>query len=1755
MRTKTKKLSNLARRLLSVLLAVVLVTGLLPMRASAKRVWDVLIESKYLSDIVNAGYDIHGYQNYAGTSYWGAAVGNCTNYCAYMFYSQGIRNVWFSHGATWANHARDLGYTVNQTPVAGCVAQWNAWATGMTQYGHVAYVEEVYNDYILISEDNGFDAKGNPGGPFRFRRVWRGTDDWPSNFIHFKPTHTHSYGNNGYCTCGSYGGENSENTGVAGNYELTKKANSYTKPYAGASVASSAWKQGDVVSVKSTVKNVHGETWYKLQNNTYMQSLVLKREPEHKFFFELNRYPTGTILEATKSPVSGNVSAKNYDLKQVAVVCREKAGGKTIFQASVAPKARNYGIGGVNDPIARALHIEDLNPGQYELVFSLTDSRDKSESRTYPFTVLEDKNMLDKPVISTPINIDTGKRVEINPPEPGAEIYYTLDGTTPVKGQAGTRKYLGGLNLETNTTIKAYAVKSGKKDSRVSTSVVPVVQLDVPSFSVSKTPENATVILKGPDGARLYYSTNGGSYKIYSGPVVIDKTTSLQAYARKIGYGQSETSITEVELMAPDAPVPEKPAEARVAQESNFGLSWQTAPEAGSYQVEVSLDGTVIETVEGLEGGNYSCTLEQAGVYQFRVRGINHFGEGEWSEPVQVESMKPVTVTFTADGSPVSVQTVPYGGDAVRPEAPERRGYTFQGWSASYRNVTKDLTVEAEYSVNQYTIEFKDQRGLEISALRRTGVPFGTALELPEGPASIDKDYAFVDWYLEEGELDTTDEGDTRLVASDLTFVAVYELKDPDNVAVLSNPFVKQADNPNNMFTASVQVENRSGEVMNARLVVSLKSSDDKMLATAYEDVVIAASDMGPENQGTQAQLTMNYNGRYGTAVSADIAIVAMEEDGRTGGSLGTPLTNVSVTSSQFWSAWSEEQPGSGTYETMQEYRYRTKETKTTSSPLTSLGDWKLDKKTQSGYGPWQNSSTPVTASDTIDVGTPKHHDATGKTVYYYKRWLYTGSNGRTWNSYTEYWGSNYAGNGRWEYKVLDYPLTNVFETVDGRPHYSGDTHGWWAGGASNTGAYTSNTGWQVTSNAYTTYPYRTINYTYQYSRTGAWSDWSAVEPESAANLETEERTLYRYNISDSLSNTDTAGLKVTVSGTLPQGTADLAGKNAVVMVYHGRNTDPLQSQLEYVGRAVFGADNTYSFAVNTLRELSEDTGDFVVTLAIPGATSPIEVKRFAAPVPTHSVTFLNAAGEQIGEVQQVEEYRAAVAPEAPELPGYTFTGWDQSFADVVEDMTISPVYARKEYTVTYVDWQNHTMTERKFQYQDLFAGPLNDEKEELRPEFAGMIFSGWSTDGTAEHILKNANEITDNQVVYAVWEAQEFTVTFVHTTGETTQTLSTQKVAYGAAATPPATDPSVAGMIFLGWSTDMAWWNVTEDCVVSALFAYEETSAEPTSNLSSGSYAGQQTLELSAPADGNTQLYYMVEPFANTAEETVSTFDAGQEEEPIAGSLHMQTGDNGFKLYDGPITLTQSAIVRTYTVADGKNNSQVVDLYLMIQEPAADEEMANAVDLAKTLVTVKPGDTVDLTVNLKENPGLMGLQFYVEADSDVFYMDYNVENEQFDYVTGNVASSGTTLVNTLESGGWQVFWWSPTAVTENGSLITLKLKVAEGVKAGDYPITLRYLPRNTVTTGSLAVDPGRAELAVHSDNTVQRGDVNGDGQRTLADVIKIVRHISELETLTGEALSVADINGDGAITSADVVRLARFLIGLESVLYEDTAQ
>ena len=194
---------------------------------------------------------------------------------------------------------------------------------------------------------------------------------------------------------------------------------------------------------------------------------------------------------------------------------------------------------------------------------------------------------------------------------------------------------------------------------------------------------------------------------------------------------------------------------------------------------------------------------------------------------------------------------------------------------------------------------------------------------------------------------------------------------------------------------------------------------------------------------------------------------------------------------------WSETKPADVTCLSKTQYSQRTKQTTTSTTPLSG---WTLDQTTYGDWSAWSAwSTTAVTKTELRDVET-KPTAATYKTVYKYNHYKYWNTEA---NTYYYSYGSGYASGGTWEYITLDYALT-AGTYYDGYASYVYNGQLW----------FNQTTEQQEVTPAKTEYRYRTRSKIYHYSRWTEWSAWQDAPLTASAATEVRQRTLYKPDAS-----------------------------------------------------------------------------------------------------------------------------------------------------------------------------------------------------------------------------------------------------------------------------------------------------------------------------------------------------------------------------------------------------------------------------------------------------------------------------------------------------------------------------------------------------------------------------------------------------------------------------------------------------------------
>ena len=203
---------------------------------------------------------------------------------------------------------------------------------------------------------------------------------------------------------------------------------------------------------------------------------------------------------------------------------------------------------------------------------------------------------------------------------------------------------------------------------------------------------------------------------------------------------------------------------------------------------------------------------------------------------------------------------------------------------------------------------------------------------------------------------------------------------------------------------------------------------------------------------------------------------------------------------------------------------------------------------------------------------------------------------------------------------------------------------------------------------------------------------------------------------------------------------------------------------------------------------------------------------------------------------------------------------------------------------------------------------------------------------------------------------------------------------------------------------------------------------------------------------------------------------------------------------------------------------------------------MAENKETAATVITVdevnaSSGDTINVIVSIKNNPGILGAVLKLEYGEGLTLT--GAEN-------GEVFSS-LTMTKPGKYVSPCKFLWEGQEISDNdiidGSVLVLSFKVSDDVQAGTaIPVKVSYSQGDIVDGELNAVEATLKDGYVLVDDYLP-GDLNGDNKVNTTDVILMSRYITG-----GYDISInenaADVNADGKCNTSDIILLRRYIAG-----------
>ncbi len=199
-------------------------------------------------------------------------------------------------------------------------------------------------------------------------------------------------------------------------------------------------------------------------------------------------------------------------------------------------------------------------------------------------------------------------------------------------------------------------------------------------------------------------------------------------------------------------------------------------------------------------------------------------------------------------------------------------------------------------------------------------------------------------------------------------------------------------------------------------------------------------------------------------------------------------------------------------------------------------------------------------------------------------------------------------------------------------------------------------------------------------------------------------------------------------------------------------------------------------------------------------------------------------------------------------------------------------------------------------------------------------------------------------------------------------------------------------------------------------------------------------------------------------------------------------------------------------------------------------------------------GDVVEVPVSISEGHYMVNGRIFLTYDPTALELQEvcdDPDNPYFETInTAIIDGSFMWAVRSPEAGRVNAVF-ATSAATGNGTggvIFTLTFKLLRE-STGEIAVTIPELRTNstggddtdaalTVVNGAVAIDPFDPTPAV-------KGDVNGDGEVTLPDAVRLFYYVNSLLELTAKQTANADVTGDGSVNLTDAARVFYYVSGV----------
>ncbi len=373
--------------------------------------------------------------------------------------------------------------------------------------------------------------------------------------------------------------------------------------YTTSGIASAAYTIGSGTTAAATPMFTPGAGTY-----TSPQSVtIIDATPGAKIYYTTNGTTPTTASTLYTGPVTVSVSEPLEAIATATSYTNSRVGGAAYtISSAIAAAAPTFTPGAGTYTSAQTVTIADATPGA-KIYYTTNGTTPTTASTLYsgPVTVSVSETLqaiatasgyTTSGIASAAYTIGSGTTAAATPmftpgagtytsPQsvtiidatPGAKIYYTTNGTTPT---TASTLYTGPVTVSVSEPLEAIATATGYTNSRVGGAAYTIssaIAAAAPTFTPGAgtyTSAQTVTIADATPGAKIYYTTNGTTpttaSTLYSGPVTVSASETLQAIATASGYTTSAIASAAYNIGNSAAPVINDPA----GFSSSAGLSF-----------------------------------------------------------------------------------------------------------------------------------------------------------------------------------------------------------------------------------------------------------------------------------------------------------------------------------------------------------------------------------------------------------------------------------------------------------------------------------------------------------------------------------------------------------------------------------------------------------------------------------------------------------------------------------------------------------------------------------------------------------------------------------------------------------------------------------------------------------------------------------------------------------------------------------------------------------------------------------------------------------------------------------------------------------------------------------------------------------------------------------------------------------------------------------------------------------------------------